>query len=301
MTTLIPPAPHSGDGSSIGLKLTVNNGDTNGSIVGLNLYPSPYSFSGDFSFKFDLWINYPGNAGGSNSTGSTEFAIFGIDHGGSAVNWASSLATPSDGIWFASDGDGGSTADYRSYVGIPTGPSLDQTSLSSGGLTASNHAAMIYQALFPASRFETSGAPGKQWVSVEINQASNVVSWLMDGTLVAKKTNTSIFTSGKVMIGMMDIFSSIANPTQDAFVLYDNVRVEDRSGKLRILSISKSPSMAPRMTFSCFPWCFHTVEFSTNLSTWQTAGVLFADSAPLSFVDSAATGVSRRFYRVRVP
>jgi hypothetical protein len=301
VTSLIPPAPHSTNGTSTGLKLTVNNGDTNGSIIGLNLYPAANSFSGSFALKFDLWINYPGNAGGINATGSTEYAIFGIDHTSDLVNWASASAAPSDGVWFGMDGDGGAGTDYRSYVGSATGPPLDQTSSPAGGLSASNHSSAIYQTLFPSARFETPGAPGKQWVSVEVSQASNVVKWLMDGTQVAQKTNTSIFTNGRVMIGMMDVFSSIANPARDAFVLYDNVRVEDRSGRLRILSISNSATLRPTITFSCFPGCFHNVEFSADLAHWQTAGVVFAESAPLVFVDSTANGLSPRFYRVRIP
>jgi len=41
--------------------------------------------------------------------------------------------------------------------------------------------------------------------------------------------NVSSFKSGNVMLGFMDTFPSIANPPEDAFVIFDNVRVEDLS------------------------------------------------------------------------
>lgn len=40
-----------------------------------------------------------------------------------------------------------------------------------------------YQNIFPASRFESAGLPSKRWVSVEINQVANVVTWKIDGQL----------------------------------------------------------------------------------------------------------------------
>ena len=46
------------------------------------------------------------------------------------------------------------------------------------------------------------------------------------GNLIAQRTNTSNFTNGTIMLGYMDLFSSIASPAADAFVLFDNVRVE---------------------------------------------------------------------------
>ena len=69
--------------------------------------------------KFDLWINYPGGASGTGTgvSGSTEYTIAGINHLGTQVNWAAPSAASSDGIWFAVDGEGGSsTTDYRAYL-----------------------------------------------------------------------------------------------------------------------------------------------------------------------------------------
>ena len=64
-------------------------------------------------------------------------------------------------------------------------------------------------------------------MQVELSQdANNVLTWKMNGSLIAQRANTSSFTSGNIMLGYMDLFSSIASPAQDAFILFDNVRVE---------------------------------------------------------------------------
>lgn len=242
-TGLIPPAPNSPDGSTSGMQFTANNGDANAFIVGVNIYPKGQSFSGDFALKFDLWVNYPGGVGGINSTGSTEFAICGIDLLGTEVNWVPTSAPSSDGIWFTADGDGGAVEDYRGYLGNLSGAQIDLTALGASGLTASNHTAAIYQNLFPASRFETAGAPGKNWIEVELRQTNNTILWLLDDTVVAQRANTSVFTSGNIMIGYTDPFPSIANPAQYAFALFDNVRVENlNAAALQPPAISSQPA-----------------------------------------------------------
>jgi hypothetical protein len=231
VTSLIPAAPNSADGVTRGVRFTVNNNDANAATAGVNIYPKLQSFSGNFALKFDLWINYPGNAGGINATGSTEYALCGINHLGTQANWAAPSAPSTDGIWFAADGEGGSTTtDYRCYLGNLSGTQFDLTAAGTSGLIASNNSAAIFQTLFPASRFESAGAPGKNWVEVELRQTNNFVTWLIDGTVIASRANASSFTAGNIMIGFMDPFSSIAIPASKAFVLFDNVRVEDLSG-----------------------------------------------------------------------
>jgi hypothetical protein len=229
--TTIPPAPNSTNATTRGLRLTVNNNDALAATAGVSLYPKNQTFSGAYRLKFDLWINYPGGPGGSGSSGSTEHFTCGLNHAGTRVNWASASANPSDGLWFALDGEGGTSDDYRAYVGNSTGsPTL--LSFANSGFTASgasgpNNSDPVWQNLFPAPTYESRGAPGKRWVEVELRQDSNnVVTWRINGQLVAQRVNSSPFTNGNVMIGYMDLFTSIASPAADSFVLFDNVRVE---------------------------------------------------------------------------
>src|SRR5258706_7644852 len=179
-----------------------------------------------------MWLNYPGGSGGG--TGSTEYSTFGLNHSGTRVNWDSSTSTPSDGLWFAVDGEGGDTTsgrDYRAYEGNPSArPSLltfSASGFSASGAASANNTDPYFQSLFPSPTYETPGAPGKHWVAVEVSQdANNVVTWRMNGNLIAQRVNTSQFTNGTIMIGFMDVFNSIASPAADAFVIFDNVRVE---------------------------------------------------------------------------
>jgi hypothetical protein len=295
-TALIPPAPNSPDGRTRGVKLTVNNNDALGSTAAVNLYPKGYSFSGDFALKFDVWLNYPGGAGGINSTGSTEFAIFGLNHLGTQANWAAPSAASSDGLWFGLDGEGGTAnADYRAYVGNLGGPQTDLTGTPGSGLTATTHAAAFYQALFPSSFSETVGAPGKQWVEVELRQTNQVIGWLLNGAVAALRTNNSIFAAGDIMLGYLDPYASIANPVEDAFVLFDNVRVEDLSvpalmppGFLTQPS-SQSVSVGANVAFTADVSGTRPLSFQWRFNGTNLDG---ATGSPLSFtnVQLAAAG-----------
>lgn len=237
---LIPPAPNTTDGSTRAVKFTVN--DSNGINAAINIYPKNKSFSNNYALKFDMWINYPGGPNGISATGTTEYAISGINHLGTEANWDATNAASTDGMWFAVDGEGGAVLDYHAFLGNRNGIQTDLMG-AAGGLLASNHTAAVFQTLFPPNQFETAGAPGKCWVSCEVSQTNNLLTWKMDGTIIAQRVNTSTFTNGDVMIGYMDIFPSIANPLAPAFVLFDNVRVEDwTSPPLLPPSVTTPPS-----------------------------------------------------------
>lgn len=300
VTTLIPPAPNSPDGSTRAVRLTVNNNDAIGATAAVNLYPKHHQFSGDFALKFDLWINYPGNAGGTGSgvTGSTEHAIFGVNHRGTNANWAAPAASTSDGLWFAAVGEGGDSRDYRAYEGNPAGLAFDLTST----LDATNHNSASFQSLFPVGRFETPGAPGKNWIEVEVRYTTNIVTWLMEGTVIARRTNTSSFTSGTVMIGLMDTFNSIASPARDSFVLFDNLRVADLSPyPVRFDSVARLTNGGVQLMYRGVPDARYALQVTDGLpaTNWQTLATLVAGKAPTSFVDTNATAAPRRFYRLK--
>jgi len=300
VTALIPPAPNSPDGSTRGLKLTVNNNDALAATAAVNLYPKTFSVSNNFALKFDLWMNYPGNLAGLNATGTTQFAQCGINHAGTNVNWAAPSASASDGVWFAVDGEGGTSADYRAYVGNPVGTPIDLSgNPGASGLATTNSTAAFFQTLFPSPNFETPGSPGKNWVEVEIRQTNNVVVWLMNGVVVAQRTNTSAFISGNIMLGLMDVFSSIANPARDCFVLFDNVRVENLAPAIRFQNIAPQPDGSVSLTLASAFGDSFTLESSTNLVNWQPLASLVLTNNPLIFTDTNSSGGATVFYRAR--
>lgn len=302
VTALIPPAPNSPEDSTRAVRLAVNQNDTNAVIASVNLYPKNQTFSGNFALKFDLWIQYPGNAGGTGAgvTGSTQHGIFGINHLGTNVNWAAPSATGSDGLWFGEDGEGGEIKDYRAYAGNLTGTQTDLVGAGTSGLTASNNTASIYQNIFPTSRFETAGSPGKNWVEVEVRYTNNIVMWLLDGTLIGQRSNATTFTNGTIMIGLMDVFNSIAAPARDSFALFDNLRVENLSPPpIRFASATRMPGGVLALLLTNAPGDNFWLDASTNLSAWQPIAFVSASNSSFRLTDSNAPGFSSRYYRAR--
>lgn len=239
-TNTIPPAPNS-NGTSRGVKMTVNHNDETPEAAGVNIYPKDQTFSGDFSLRVDMWINYNGGPGGG--TGSTEYGIFGINHIGDKVNWHA--APSSDGLLFGVTGEGGAglgtgatPTDYTTYEGDATGSPLRFEDQQGGFLDRDGNGTFEDEVpsnpelnlLFPSPTFETAGAPGKQWVQGEIRQVGTTVTWLINGYVIAEKSSAFGWTSGNIMLGLMDVFNSIADPREENFIVFDNVRVVDLDG-----------------------------------------------------------------------
>lgn len=232
VTGTIPPAPNGGGN---GVKMFVNKNDAVAATAAVNIFPTGKFFAENYALRFDMWLGYNGPAYGGS--GSTEFAIFGINHVGQWAVW-DNAGNVGDGVWFAVTGEGGAAGDYRSYAGNlwggQAGGFLDRNGDALYEDEVVSTAVTPLSTIFPSPKFETSGTPGKEWVEVEIRQRTNefgghVVTWLMNGYVIAQHSlGDSIGqNSGNVMLGNMDIYTSIANPKEDNFVIYDNVRVLD--------------------------------------------------------------------------
>lgn len=233
----IPPAPRSTGGTTRGVKFTVNNNDETADTSGVSAYPVGQSFSGDYALRVDMWLGYNGGAFGG--TGSTEYGTFGINHAGDKVSWADANLANSDGVWFAVTGEGGTgtAGDYQAYEGLAGGPPFRLTTFDAGFLdrdgdgtlenevNPSQPLTFPLKAILPAPPGETPGAPGKQWVEVEVRQRAGELTWLINGFVIASRPNLSGFGAGNVMIGTMDTFASIASPREQNFALFDNLRV----------------------------------------------------------------------------
>ena len=298
-TYVIPPAPNSAGGSTLGVRFTVN--DANGVDAAVNIYPKGKSFSGNFALKFDMWLNHPGGALGSGGSGTTEYAICGINHLGTEINWDATNFPPStDGLWFGVDGDGGAQNDYVAFVGNTSGTQTELFGAASG-LISTNHTNPTYEADFPASRFETIGTPGKSWVAGEIDQSNGVVTWKMNGNVIAQRSNTSPFTSGDVMLGYMDIFPSIASPLSDAYLIFDNVRVEDwSSAPLQPPSINPPPTNATVYTGGSATFSVAPGRASPFTYQWSLNGTNIAGATNNSFSVANAQSTNAGAYSVMV-
>ncbi len=212
----IPSAPNSQGGTTVGLRFSVNN--TSGALHAISAYPNGQSFSGEYRLKFDMWMNYNGGAGGG--VGSTEHSNVGINHTAAAVHWPNNSA--SDGFSLAVSGEGGAATDYCAFAGATMFDAASGVYIAG----SQNNTHSYYQSLFPTPPFETTGAPGKQWVQVEIGQKDETITWYINGTLIASWEDTT-YVSGDIMMGYMDhLYASVASPASDTFVIYDNIRVE---------------------------------------------------------------------------
>ncbi|HSU52547.1 MAG TPA: hypothetical protein VLT36_00650, partial [Candidatus Dormibacteraeota bacterium] len=250
-TNFIPPSPSS-SGTTRGLKLSVNKNDATAATAAVSLYPKSLTFSNDYTLRFDMWINYNGGAGGGS--GSTEYATFGINHTGAEVNWTTN-GSSSDGVWFAVDGEGGSAGtDYRAYAGngLATASLLSfaNSGMSASGATSDDGGDPFFMSLLPSPTYETSGSPGKHWIQGEVTQIGNVITWQLNGVVVAQRTNTSAYTMGDIMLGYMDPYSSIANPAADNYIIYDNVRVLISASSAALNNLT----VIPRLSSALVSW-----------------------------------------------
>jgi hypothetical protein len=248
--TPIPPAPNSTGGTTIGLRLDVNNVDTDpmSALVPetaiINLFPKAAEFAGgvvpngDHTFKFDLWMNYTGRALGGG--GSTEYMVAGVNQSGAGLGGPVLDGDPGNpGQSIAIDGERGGGSDYRLYranTRFLTTPTLDPDAGyvaqdEGSGFRADDGDNSFYQGLFPYPAYETAGAIGKKWIQAELRYEDGIVYCFLNNTLIAARTDLSA-SSGTVMVGYADFNNSVAAPeaatgNNDAnFAIFDNLRVE---------------------------------------------------------------------------
>ncbi len=233
----IPSAPHSTNGTTRGLKMTVNKLDSTPlGAAGINFYPNGQNFSGDYALRFDMYLI---DAGGNNAT---EGALFGINHSGTKTNWfrLSGGGPPPgltfDGLFFDVLADNQSSVNSYALWSLPlTGNNpTKQTFTSFTGLTG----------IFKAPPWAVAGLPSNLipstnsiWADVEASQINNVVALKVNGTQILSYTNTGGTTSGNIMIGYVDPFDSVG--LSSSAIIYDNVRVV-RAFQYRVTSVVKS-------------------------------------------------------------
>jgi hypothetical protein len=244
-TLAVPAAPNSAAGTSKGLKITVNKNDNEPGRFALSLYPKTANFSGDYVLKFDAFLNHASFA--DSGVGTTEYLTFGLNHSGNAVNWGvlsgaeqrEDFATDavggdgSDGVWFGFVGDDGAARGFQTWEGQAGQPSRYLEGEAGGipdrdgnGNPDDDGVEPYLRTQFPASRFEAAGVLGKRWVQVEVSQVGDELTWKIDGRIISRRTNTSPWKSGRVMIGYMDPFAGVSEVKGENWLLIDNVRVE---------------------------------------------------------------------------
>ena len=168
-------------------------------------------------------------------------------------------AADADGIWFSISGDGGSTlavGDLNAYQGSEllnddSGAYSAGTGPINSGIRRTTHPFYALWGNVPAPAGQLAAYPsqtgnsgsgnmGVSWHSVVITKATNAVTLLIDGILIATLPADTVPLSTNVFVGFQDQFagSPPAVPAM-SFAIIDNLRVE---------TYSAAPPAAPQIT-----------------------------------------------------
>jgi autotransporter-associated beta strand protein len=213
-TASIPVAP-SGT-STTGLKMEVN---TSGSAIGsVMAFPNGQNFSGNHTLSFDVWFNVSG------TVATTEFGIFGVNHTSTAAQVPTGV-TPgvgpsNNGIDYTMTGDTGAGRDIRWYV---SGAEITGTAggYARNNLLVQEEQAAPYNFAYQPFLTSTTAMPANQWLKVAVTAYSGTTLLQVNGQTWARGATAT--GTGNVMLGYMDLFTSVAPST--IFGLYDNVTV----------------------------------------------------------------------------
>jgi len=236
----IPSAPHSTGGTTLGLQLVANfNG---GAQSGVSVSPTGLSLTGDYTLRYDQWMNFNGPAP-LGATGSTQLTGAAVGTSGTTPQ----TAVTRDSLLFLATGDGQSNQDYRIYPNAAQAvPGTTAGVTFAAGSTAAapdvrNDTTPYYaqfggatvpgaQTTLLATQNGTTeaGAQGFAWHDVVISKTGNTVTWSIDGLLIGTVDTTSIATAGSnIALIQSDVNTTAAAATEQPFVfgLVDNVVV----------------------------------------------------------------------------
>lgn len=253
-TVGIPPAPNSTGGTTRGLKLQANLDPQTGATTGVfpsgcSVSPVGFSITENFEMRWDWWLNFNGSpTTGLNGGGSGSTQIGGAGFGTAATT--ANVPTLIDAIFIGCSGDGsGTTADYRVYSPAFSASLQDASGVYAAGTTGSrNNTHEYYQATFtpqsatnncpgqlalwPQTQFgmTAGGTAGMKWRDVSLKKVANIITYTIDGLLIATIDVSTNGTLGgaNIVFGHFDInagFSTDPNAVDLAFSLVDNVRI----------------------------------------------------------------------------
>jgi hypothetical protein len=105
------------------------------------------------------------------------------------------------------------------------------------------------------------GSAGLRWISGEVRQENNLVTWLLDGVAVAQFTNNFAYTNGMILLGYNDTFGSIGDT--NTFVVFDNVRVEN-------IVLTPPNILLPQQDGTNFSFNLATETYESYTAQWTT-------------------------------
>jgi hypothetical protein len=218
--------------------VSVNKLDGLKEAAGVNLYPTGKDFTGNYALRFDMYIMQNGGAG------TTENALFGINHDTTHTNWYDNSASVQDGstfdgIWASVVADASVLPDARAHdYQLFSGPGTNLAGFYGPTLLTNRESSTLTDVFHqpPWTSGSGAGSPGNSpstetpsWAEVELRQVNGIVTLSINGTNILTYANTTTSTHGDIMLGYNDAYDSIGSGG-GGFVIYDNVRVVDLGG-----------------------------------------------------------------------
>ncbi len=242
-TVGIPAAPNS-SGTTRGLKMQANLDPAVAVFPsGVTVSPSGFGISDNFEMQWDWWLNYNGPLNGGGA-GSTQIGGAGFGTAGTSAQIAGAAI---DSFFVGASGDGtGTSADYRVYTPAAQVSHQDTSGVYAAGAVTGvrNNSHAYYQAtfppvsatpaqlaLYPQQTGQTQGgSAGMAWRSVSLRKVANILTYTIDGLLIATIDISTNGTLGgnNIVFGQFDInagASADVNATNLAFSLVDNIRI----------------------------------------------------------------------------
>lgn len=241
----IPPAPNTAGGTTRGLKLQANvNPATQAGVVagyGLSVSPLDFNITENFEMRFDLWLNYVPVASGNTAT-----YIAGAGFGTAGTLAQRAMPSPGivDSIFIGASTDGNTVADYRVYSPAFYTGLQDASGVYAAG--SRDNVAAYYVANFPGgvappvaqtnlfpsqTNVRTpNGVIAFQWRDVALKKVANIITYRIDGVLIATIDASTNGTLGGANI-LFNCYDINANASVDPlatnllFALFDNVRI----------------------------------------------------------------------------
>ncbi|MGD0260498.1 MAG: hypothetical protein ABSD29_11820 [Verrucomicrobiota bacterium] len=324
----IPAAP---SGATTALRLTCNKVHNTSDGIAVNLYPTNFTFSGNYAVRFQMYV-VQGSALTPAPAETGEGPLFGINHSGTLTNWWSDLTTTGgpwsmDGVfyWFTAwAGHYGSPIyDMCEFTGVTncicpanTGAQFPEAwtyasfvnSFKSNVFTSLNTSSNLVGGVpANASPLVVQNYSGN-WADVQIVNSNNVVTMDINKTVVFSYVNTnSLFQQGTLMLGYEEPNGETAGA--EAAVYFSNLQVVSLANPvLTITSISINGAGSVVITFTDSSTSDTTASFAL-----QHAAVLtglpgeFSDVSPVatfsggsgSFQVTYPQNGNAQFYRVR--
>jgi len=136
---------------------------------------------------------------------------------------------------------------------------------------------------------------------ITMDFANNIWSATLDGTpLVGDQPMT--VTGAPLNLGDIDALWIIANPAKpgDNFMIFDNYQVTaDAAVPVRLSSLGRAANGQFQLRLTGPSGARFAIDASANLFLWTALKTNVISNGSFDFVDTAASGLARRFYRAR--